>query len=301
MPAGWSDADGRAEAMTGAPSTFRRFGPRPGLRVLLAGLLWVGTVAHGAQAVGGVRVLDEPWENGLRLLIRNDNLAAVTLTVHVFGENATPERAMPMVVSCRGQGVFPLVRLRADPAAAEYSYRVRYDWQFGEAGVTNDASVIYELPYPSGRRFPVDQGFRGSFTHQGNNEYAVDFGMPVGSPVLAARAGVVEVVVDRFDQGGEDPGLRDRVNFILVRHADGTYGEYVHLRSRGARVRPGQKVGIRQLLGYSGNTGYSQGPHLHFAVFRTLDGTRRETFPMRFRAREGEAVEPVEGARYTAP
>ena len=157
------------------------------------------------------------------------------------------------------------------------------------------------MPFAPRARFRVMQGPGGSFTHSGNNLHAVDFGMPEDTPVHAARGGVVEVVVDRFSEGGEDPSLRDRVNMILIRHGDGTYAEYVHLRKAGAKVKPGQRVRARQLLGFSGNTGYSQGPHLHLAVFRAVDGEVRETFPLRFRCREGAGLELVEGGVYTAP
>lgn len=274
---------------------------RVGVVVCLAWVLGASGAATAAQAVGGVRVVDELDGDGLRLSVRNVNLAAVTLTLTVVGDNAVPDRSMPVVVSCPGQGTFPFVHL--DPIRSEesFSYRVRYEWQFGQTGVRHSRRMVYELPYASGAQWEVKQGFGGAFTHSGNNEYAVDFGMPEGTPVHAAREGTVEVVVDRFSQGGLDPALRDQVNLILIRHPDGTYGEYVHLRKEGARVRPGQKVRARELLGYSGNTGYSQGPHLHFAVFRAIDGVRRETFRIRFRAREGKSMEPREGQVLTAP
>lgn len=269
--------------------------------LLMAGCGVLAGAAPAAQSVGGVRVMDESTEEGLRLSVRNANLAAVTLTIHVIGDNAVADRRMPVVVTCRGKGVFPFTELRPVQAGRSFSYRVKYDWQFGTTEAKHDRRTIYELPFASGGRHAVRQGFRGTFTHTGNNEYAVDFEMPVGTPVHAARAGRVEVVVDRFGEGGLDPRLRDEVNLVLIRHPDGTYGEYVHLRQGGVRVQPGQTVKARELLGYSGNSGYTQGPHLHFAVFRAVDGSQRETFPIRFRAREGASVEPREGESYTAP
>ena len=161
--------------------------------------------------------------------------------------------------------------------------------------------MVYHLPFASGKACRVDQGAGGTFTHTGNNLNAVDFRMPEGTTIHAARAGTVEIVVDRFDRGGTDPDLRDSVNMILIRHSDGTIGEYVHLKRGGARVKPGQKVKALQFLCVSGNTGYSQPPHLHFAVFSPKDGTVRETFPIRFRTADHAAVVPVEGEIYRAP
>ncbi len=274
-----------------------------GFRVALAlGWFLAGAAAvQGASTVGGVRVIEVPWEGGVQLAVENTNLAAVTLTITVKGENARPDRSMPVTFSCPGPGTFPFLRLQPIREDEGLSWRVRYDWQFGQAGVKPDRTAVYALPFASGGSFRVAQGFRGSFTHHSNNENAVDFTMPEGTPVHAARAGIVQVVVDRFTVGGLDPALRDAVNTILLRHADGTYGEYVHLRPGGAAVRPGQKVKAGDLLGYSGNTGYTQGPHLHFAVFRPVNGTERETFRMKFRVANRKAVEPREGEAYTAP
>lgn len=283
--------------------------PRPALRAGFAA--WLGAIVLGvwlaggtvraASAVGGVRVVDESTDDGLALFVENKNLAAITMTVTVTGENATPTQPMPLILTCRGRGRFPLVELKASPGAESYGYKIRYDWQFGLGGARHDDAVVYELPFASGKEYRVDQGPGGSFTHTGNNEHAIDFGMPEGTPVHAARDGMVEVVVDRFDRGGTDPSFRDSVNMILVRHSDGTYGEYVHLKRGGARVKPGQKVKARQLLGYSGNTGYTQGPHLHFAVFSPTDGTTRDTIPIRFRTSAEKAVRVVEGRTYRAP
>lgn len=265
-----------------------------------SGVPGVPGVPSGRPA-GGVRVIEESVDGGLRLSVENTHLAAVTLTLWVTGENSVPDRAMPVVLSCPGPGVFPFVRVRPRNEREDFSYRVRYQWRFGQTGVRHDERAEYLVPYAAGVRAKVAQGWGGAFTHTGNDAYAVDFEVPVGTAIHAAREGRVEVVVDGYAEGGLDPRLRDRVNLILIRHPDGTYGEYVHLQHRGARVRPGTRVRAGEFLGYSGNTGYSQGPHLHFAVFRAVDGERRETIPVRFRAREGRAVEPVEGTTLTAP
>lgn len=269
--------------------------------VLQLGGLVCGGVAHAAAAVGGVRVADESSGDSISLFVENRNLAAITLTVTILPENADVNLPNPIVLTCRERGRFPLAQLTGRPEAESFGYKVRYDWQFGLGGAKHDASVVYQLPFAPKKAFRVDQGAGGSFTHTGNHQHAVDFGMPEGTPVHAAREGTVEVVVDGFDRGGVDPSFRDAVNMILVRHSDGTYGEYVHLKRGGARVKPGQKVKARQLLGLSGNTGYSQGPHLHFAVFSPKDGTTRETFPIRFRTADQAAVVPVEGESYRAP
>jgi murein DD-endopeptidase MepM/ murein hydrolase activator NlpD len=71
----------------------------------------------------------------------------------------------------------------------------------------------------------------------------------------------------------------DQANYVVIDHGDGTYGEYYHLRQFGVLVEEGEHVCAGDVVAICGNTGYSTGPHLHFAV---TDLTRR-TVPFQFR------------------
>lgn len=249
----------------------------------------------------GLRVVDREVADGVELVVVRTQAAPVTLSITVTGKNAAPDRPMPVVVSCPTPGKYPFVVLKPVQEDQSFSWKVKYDWRFGQVAATHDPKRVYELPFKSGQSYTIGQGFHGTFTHSGNDEFAVDFDMPIGTEVLAARGGEVVVVVDTFDRGGPDLSLREKANYVLVRHDDGTLGEYVHLKRGGARVKPGTVVRAGDLIGLSGDVGYSRGAHLHFAVFRAVNGVDRETFPMRFRAKEGESLEPAEGARWTAP
>lgn len=83
-----------------------------------------------------------------------------------------------------------------------------------------------------------------------------DFRCPVGTPVYATGAGTV------FFSGNEGDGYG---NQVLIDHGYGFRSLYGHLSS--FIVRPGQKINRGDLLGYSGNTGLSSGPHLHYQIF----------------------------------
>jgi murein DD-endopeptidase MepM/ murein hydrolase activator NlpD len=99
----------------------------------------------------------------------------------------------------------------------------------------------------------------GAYNGQGHN--GVDFGIPQGTKVTAALAGTV------VETGNTDAvtGCLSYGRWVLIRHANGLSTLYAHLSS--VSVSNGQAVTTGQLIGYSGNTGYSTGPHLHFSVF----------------------------------
>jgi murein DD-endopeptidase MepM/ murein hydrolase activator NlpD len=88
--------------------------------------------------------------------------------------------------------------------------------------------------------------------------------MPEGTPIIAARGGVVVKTENRQSGRGTDASG----NFVRVLHDDGTMGVYLHLKKGSVRVREGQRVTVGSALALSGNTGNSTGPHLHFVVQR---------------------------------
>jgi len=87
---------------------------------------------------------------------------------------------------------------------------------------------------------------------------------------------------------------------VLIRHDDGTLGHYCHLQKGGCLVRPGQRVKAGDAIAHSGNTGFSTGPHLHFSVFKTLDGHHRISLPVKFRTSRNPAATLLSGHSYRA-
>ena len=122
----------------------------------------------------------------------------------------------------------------------------------------------YALPWHGGP-FRLTQGPGGTFSHSDvKSRYAMDIAMPEGTPIIAARGGLVVKTENNQSGRGSDPSG----NFVRVLHDDGTQGVYLHLKQGSVSVRDGQRVGVGSLLGLSGNTGNSSGPHLHFVVQR---------------------------------
>jgi murein DD-endopeptidase MepM/ murein hydrolase activator NlpD len=94
----------------------------------------------------------------------------------------------------------------------------------------------------------------------------VDIAMAEGTPVLAARDGIVEALQAQHGASPEHEPITYEGNFVRVRHADGTAAIYAHLKYGGVAVAVGEAVEAGHLLGYAGATGDVGAPHLHFAV-----------------------------------
>ena len=121
---------------------------------------------------------------------------------------------------------------------------------------------VYRLPVPEDRIVRI---VSSSVTHFGHLRNAIDFLVPEGTPVCAAADGEVTALKADSNVGGRDPKFWYAGNYVVVRH-EGESTSYEHLRYLGVVVRVGERVREGQLIGYSGNTGYSRGPHLHFEV-----------------------------------
>jgi murein DD-endopeptidase MepM/ murein hydrolase activator NlpD len=107
--------------------------------------------------------------------------------------------------------------------------------------------------------------------YNGNGHNGIDLGTPTGTKVKAAAAGVVEGAGDTDKVcAGASYG-----RWVLVKHASGISTLYAHLSV--ISVSAGQTVAAGETIGFSGNTGYSTGPHLHFAVFAN-DGMKVGTY-----------------------
>ncbi len=194
-----------------------------------------------------------------------------------------------------------LFTLEPTERSGRRGYSISYSYARGDPRkVEHDDDYVYLLPFEHGRKHRVTQGYHGEFTHYGENKYALDFDMETGTPVHAARDGTVVEVKQDSTVGGPSPRYEGHANYILVQHDDGSYGNYVHLDHNGAVVEPGDRVEAGQHIGYSGNTGRSSGPHLHFDVrVPQKDGTM-QSIPTRVRDHTGEAMSIEEHRFYYA-
>lgn len=164
--------------------------------------------------------------------------------------------------------------------------------------VDHDDSYLYRLPYADEVSYAVIQGWGSPLSHTGPEHYAVDFRMPIGTAVHAAREGIVVAIEQMHERGCWSSGCARFANYVAIRHTDGTIGEYFHLKKNGVLVGLGDSVARGQLIAHSGNTGYSNTPHLHFGVYTTTTDGRRRSIDIRFVTSSGIVNRPRSGSHY---
>lgn len=244
-----------------------------------------------------VRVAESPA--GIVLFGENLSRYPLTLTVRVRGTGLGPPAVRTVTSTLGGGDSAELLRMPAG-SGASYRYRYWYEWTIGDRAALHDDDHLYALPYATGESYRILQGYASSFSHTGLERYAVDFDMPEGTTVHAARGGIVARIEDSHSIGCWEDGCGHYANFIVVLHDDGTTGEYYHLRQNGVLVRPGERVVTGDPIGLSGNTGHTTMPHLHFAVYRADEWGRTQSLPVRFGHRDGIADWPRHGERLVA-
>lgn len=182
--------------------------------------------------------------------------------------------------------------------AKSYSFRSRLTYANGDPLTVQPDDFVYLFPFEHGKKFKLDQGFGGTFSHKNENYYALDFSMDVGTPVSSARSGVVIEVKEDSNRGGASSTYASYGNYISIYHSDGTIANYVHLKKNGSIVSVGDKVGQGEVIGYSGNTGLSTGPHLHFSVNIPKVNGVSQSIPIKLIGLEGESLDPIVGNYY---
>lgn len=155
-----------------------------------------------------------------------------------------------------------LSTLLAYTASAQLSDQEIYDAKGGR--IKNDTSYVYWLPYMPGKKFFLAQAANSHMSHK--DELSLDFKMKKGSQICAAREGVVIEVKKDSDKGGLKDEYLSQGNHIIIQHNDGSIAQYWHLEKDGAFVNVGDTIQKGQIIGLSGNTGYTAFPHLHFQV-----------------------------------
>lgn len=236
--------------------------------LLLLGALLALTVS-GQSESNPIHIFQKPTgDGGFAYFAQNKDFSPYQLQIDFTElQNLQPSTPIPFY-----QVIYPgepekLFELKPQGKSST-SFKSQYQMAMGDPDVQVNEEFGYLLPFEHNKPYILIQGANGAYTHQGKN--AFDFIMEEGTKVCASRAGQVVAVKEDSKIGGSDISFMKHGNRITILHDDGSYADYVHLKYQGSLVTPGQMVAAGEVIGYSGNTGWSTKPHLHFQVYKAI-------------------------------
>ncbi|MGV6853489.1 MAG: peptidoglycan DD-metalloendopeptidase family protein [bacterium] len=203
---------------------------------------------------------------------------------------STPSMPVQRIIPSRGD--VELVNIIQANKSLPASYTVQLSAIPGDPNRRPPSNYHYQLPFKKGLAFSVSQAWNGAYSHTGiQSRYAVDIALPEGTPILASRDGIVMEVERDFYGAGTKAYYLDRANMVRILHEDGSMAIYAHLKPESSIVYPGQAILAGEQIGESGNTGFSTGPHLHFAI-QSNTGMQLESMRFLFIGSKGQTITP---------
>lgn len=143
--------------------------------------------------------------------------------------------------------------------------KVRHSEEVQEEVIMAISKNTYSLPF---NKKDLVRAVSNPKAHNSHFKGAIDFILPEGSFILAAKAGIVIDIKDCYKEGGKNLKYVKKVNYITLKHSKNEFSQYAHIKYKGMLVKLGEKVKEKQPIALSGNTGFSTAPHLHFHVLK---------------------------------
>lgn len=225
-------------------------------------------------------------ENSFELVAFNDFYCPVTVSFNFMMSNLEADTKYPAAKVAPARGKVRLAKFTIHNTYAEYLFDYQIATVIGDVRLQADSNYAYQLPLPTDNCLFIMQGYNGIFSHK--NKYALDFKTPIGTPVLAIRDGIVVDLKEDSKYSCPDSSCAAFGNYVLLYHADGSFSGYHHLDYKGVKVKVGQKIKQGEQIGFSGNTGYSTGPHLHLEVLQPdVQTGLLKYIPTRFQTKGG--------------
>jgi len=242
-------------------------------------------------------IFEKPIANGIELMGTNDGPVPISMEISFKTlKNLNCDVSLPHLVMIPAGGEpTKLLTLTVIDRKRSPEYDFRFNYIPGDVNANHQDDFEYWLPYKEGTTYTVHQGYHGNYSHQ--DVYALDFNMPIGTNVYAARGGIVTDVKENSNVGCGNPSCKGKSNYVVINHDDGTFSNYVHLQMDGVLVKVGDQIEIGQLIAKSGSTGWSSGPHLHFEVY-SRGIKKNKSIPTVFKVKGRRAVRLQEDESY---
>ncbi len=254
---------------------------------LLIAFLLVFSITKAEQ---NIKIYYEQIANGYNIYADNNEFCPMSIKINFTVSNLNIENGNNTIYLLNPlEKKQLLTTLKVSKAGKDYKFSYEYWTNYGDHNLQEyDVNYLYNLPFETSGNFEVFQGYNGGFSHQKEN--SLDFTMPIGTEVTAVREGLVVKVVENNTKNCAQEECKKYNNFILMYHSDGTFAEYTHIKQNGSKVKAGDKIFKGQLIEYSGNVGWSTGPHLHLVVFKQKLNAR-ETLKTKFKTGDGTNTE----------
>jgi len=205
----------------------------------------------------------EKQSDGVVFYASNYTGTEITLVLKLEGKGFKEARRKVSFFLKKGEVNAKVFKWKKEEGSYSFSYK--YNYRVGCFHKSKHTkNHIYSFPIKSSLII-ISQGYNGKFSHK--KKKAIDFSMPFFTEIYAARGGTVLKTVDHHTTGCGEYECADENNYVLIKHKDGTIANYSHLSPKSVKVVAGQVVETGDLIGSSGSTGFSTGPHLHFEVY----------------------------------
>ncbi len=247
------------------------------------------------------RVFHQDLGDSIQVYYENNEDFPLTFKYTQIGNNitTTTKNETFIVASPKENKLFNTVHPK-DPYQ-EWSFN--YDTKVSTGDLLNkkDHVYAYALPFETNKSVFIMQGPFSGKTHTGINAY--DFGLKSGEKIYSSRKGKVIFIKDDSNENCFNESCKEKANSIAIIHEDGTIALYGHLKFHGVIVKSNQEVEEGELIGYSGNTGFSNGAHLHFEIFsQDIITGKKITYNPKFKTKKNPSGEYIEvGKYYTKP
>lgn len=227
-------------------------------------ILLLTTFTILAQEDDAVKVYYENSENDLTIYADNSGIFPKSVRIKMeYKGFRIKGKAKEFYVIPPNTEKLSLIEL-ALTGQGKASFGFEFTIYTGDVNAKHNDDYAYSLPYSDDKAFTLTQSYNGKFSHQ--SKKALDFTMPIGTKIVAARGGMIIKLKEDSNKGCAKAKCLDMANYITVLHEDGSFAQYYHLRKNGVAVSLSDQVEQGQLIGYSGDTGYASGAHLHFEV-----------------------------------